>query len=251
MYTGKAGLAMFDSIDTMAEQFIKGIGTALPEVRTSAVQQGGAVQSSVVSYEKRRSETAIIDKRQALRSSLTFITGPSVAVIDGVLLPSGPNTLLAYLALGVIFDYSFSGPFSLLAILQPAVAFDTPGSSGLDPEASYTSRPYLDIPLRFGPEYTVFGYNGDLSFAFLGEGRFMQAWFDGSTGKVYEGSWLFGLGLETSARLYLQSRVSERPTYIFIGFSWFLVGMQTDFDLTRPRITPLEVALSLGYGFRL
>jgi hypothetical protein len=139
-----------------------------------------------------------------------------------------------------------------MAILQPAVAFDSPGNPNIDPNAPYTSRPYLDIPLRFGPQYTLFGYNVDVSFAFLGEGRFTRAWFDnGSGSKVYQSIWVWGLGLETTARLYLQSRISERPTYFLFGFDWYLIGMQTAFDLSHPRVTPIELSVSLGYGFRL
>jgi hypothetical protein len=252
MYTGDAGLAMFDSIDSMAGEFIKGIDRVLPEVRPHAVQKEGAVESRMVSYERKRSETAIIEKRQAMRSSLAFIVGPSIAALGSISMPAFPNALLAFLPLGVIYEYSLGGPLSLMAILQPAVAFDSPGNPNIDPNAPYTSRPYLDIPLRFGPQYTLFGYNVDVSFAFLGEGRFTRAWFDnGSGSKVYQSIWVWGLGLETTARLYLQSRISERPTYFLFGFDWYLIGMQTAFDLSHPRVTPIELSVSLGYGFRL
>ena len=93
MYTGKAGLEMFDSVDAMAAEFIAGIDRALPEVRRMA--KGAAVQSKLVLYQKKRSETTIIEKRQVMRSSLTFFSGPSAAVTGGLHLPGFPNALLA------------------------------------------------------------------------------------------------------------------------------------------------------------
>ena len=248
VYTGKAGLAMFDSIDSMASEFVKGIDRALPGVRAQAVQKEGTVESRIVSYENTRAETAIIEKRQERRSSLSFIVGPSIAAVGSIYQPAFPNALFAFLPLGVIYDYTLGGPVSLAAILQPALAFG-PGSN---PNTPYTSVPYLDIPLRFGPAYTVFGSKVDLAFGFLGEGRFTLAWFgNGSGGKVYKPVWVFGLGLETSARLYLQSRISDRPSWFLFGFEWYLIGMETEIDLSQPRVMPLELSLSLGYGFRL
>ena len=251
MYTGKAGLAMFDSVDAMATEFIAGIDRALPEVRL--FEKGATVQTRLVSYEKKRSETTIIEKRQAMRSSLTFIEGPNVAVTGGLHVPAFPNALLAILPIGAIFDYTLNGPFSLMALFQPAVSFDSPGNPGIDQTASYVSVPYLDIPLKFGPEYTLFGYNVDLSFALLGEARFAQKWFDTGSGNgtVYKAVWTGALGSETTARLYLNSRISERPSFFFLGFNWFLVGVQTNIDFSSPQLSPLELSLSLGYGFRL
>ncbi|MGO9310353.1 MAG: PEGA domain-containing protein [Spirochaetia bacterium] len=247
-YTGKAGLAMFDSIDSMAAEFIKGIGRALPAVRQGTVKNGGTFESRTVSYENVRAETAIVEKREAMRSSLSFFVGPSVSAIGSVYQPEFPYALLAFVPFGAIYDYSLGGPISLTAILQPAVAFG-PGTA---PGTSYTSVPYLDIPLRVGPAYTLFGPNADFSFGFLGGARFTRAWFDnGSGGKDYKSVWVFGLDLETSARLYTQPRISDRPSYFLFGFEWYLVGVETEFDLSQPRGAPLEIALSLGYGFRL
>jgi hypothetical protein len=236
----------------MASEFIAGIDRALPEVRR-AIEKGATVESRLVSYEKKRSETTIIEKRQAMRSSLTFIEGPNLAAAGGLYTPAFPNALLAILPIGAIFDYTLNGPFSLMAILQPAVSFDTPGNPRINQSASYVSVPYLDIPLKFGPEYTLFGYNVDLSFALLGEARFAQKWFDTgfSSNKVYKAVWTGALGLETSARLYLNSRISERPSFFFLGFNWFLVGVQTNVDFSSPQLSPFEISLSLGYGFRL
>jgi hypothetical protein len=178
-----------------------------------------------------------------MKSSLSFTVNPSIAEVGNVRRPAMPNALLAYLPLGVIYTWSPGGPLALTAILQAAAAFDT---------GDYTSSPYLDIPLRIGPEYTLFGYNVDLSFAFLGQARLMQAYFDTSTGgREYKPIWFWGIGLETSARLYLQSRVSERPSYFLFGFEWYIIGMRTEFNLFSPKLVPMELSLSLGYGFRL
>jgi hypothetical protein len=43
----------------------------------------------------------------------------------------------------------------------------------------------------------------------------------------------------------------ERPSYFYFGFEWFLIGAQTAIDLSQAQATPLELSLSLGYGFRL
>jgi hypothetical protein len=92
----------------------------------------------------------------------------------------------------------------------------------------------------------------DVAFALLGEARFMQAFFDTSSGgREYKPAWFWGIGLETSARLYLQSRLSETPSYFLFGFYWYLIGMQANIDFSSPRIVPIALSLSLGYGFRL
>ncbi len=247
MYTGTAGLSMFDSIDSMASEFLSGIDRALPGVRTKTAPTAG-VESRIVSYEKKRADSAIIARRQAMRSSLSFVVGPSIAAVGSIYQPAFPGALLAFLPLGVIYDYSLGGPISLTAILRPAVAF----GPGTNSDTSYASVPYLDIPLRFGPSYTVFGSKVDLAFGFLGEGRFVRAWFDnGSGSKVYKSLWVFGLDLETSLRVYLQSRISDRPSWFLFGFEWYIIGMETEIDLSQPRVAPLEISLALGYGFRL
>jgi hypothetical protein len=250
MYTGNAGLAMFDSIDAMAAQFIQGIDKVLPDVRTSSVKEGAAVESRVVSYEKKRSENTIIAKRQALRSSLTFFDGPSVAATNGAYQPDGINGVLTFLPLGAIYTYSLGGPISVMALFQPSIQFGHVSQKNVD---YGLSSPYLDIPFRFGPEYTLFGYNVDLSFAMTGGARFNQIWQDSGSGGtvVYKPTWYFSLALETSARLYLQSKVSQRPSFFFLGFEWFIIGMQTAGDFSSPKVSPLELSLALGYGFRL
>ncbi|MGA2640358.1 MAG: PEGA domain-containing protein [Spirochaetia bacterium] len=254
MYTGSAGLAMFDSIDSMAADFIKGIDRVLPGVRAHTVLQGGTVENRIVTYEKKRSETAIIEKREAMKNSLSFIIGPSFATFTNIQAPAFPYSLFANVPFGVVFDHSLGGPLSLTAILQPGVAF---GPIGPFTSSEYTVLPYLvpylDIPLKFGPAYTVSGYNVDLTFGLLGETRFTQAWFwdNSSSAYVYKGIWVFGLNLETSARLYLQSRISDRPSFIFLGFGWYLIGMRTEADLSGPQFEPIELSFILGYGFRL
>jgi hypothetical protein len=248
MYTGKAGLAMFDSIDAMAVEFIKGIDKVLPEVRLRKVQKGGKVQSQFVSYDRKRTLAAIVDKRQSRRSSLAFVIGPSFAAAGSVYQPDFPNRLLAFLPLGVVYDIGVSGPLSITAALQAAVAYGTASNAGVD----YTSSPYLDIPLRIGPTYTVFGTNVDLSVGLQLEGRFTQAWFDtGSGSRVYKPILTASLSGQSSARLYLESRLSERPSFVYLGLSWFLIGGQMDATFTNLAIVPLVLTFNVGYGFRL
>jgi len=248
MYTGKAGLAMFDSIDAMAVEFIKGIDKVLPEVRLQKLQKGGKVQSQFVSYDRKRTLAAIVDKRQSRRSSLAFVIGPSIAAAGGVYQPDFPNGLPAFLPLGVVYDITIGGPFSVTAALQAAVAYGTVSHASVD----YTSSPYLDIPLRFGPTYTVFGTNVDLSVGLQLEGRFTQAWFDTDTGTpVYKPILSASVSGQSSARLYLESRFSERPSFVYLGLSWFLIGGQMDANFTNLSIVPLVLTFNVGYGFRL
>jgi hypothetical protein len=252
MYTGKAGLAMFDSIDAMAAQFIGSINAALQDIDTRAAGREAAVEGRTVTAERRIVETATIEKRQAMVRSLTFITGPSVAFIGMIAQPAFPNAILAALPLGLVYDQSLGGPFSLMASIQAALVYDTPGNPNNRSNGAYTSSPYVDIPLRIGPAYTLFGEKADLSFALQGEGRFMIAYFDDTTGgTIYKPVWVLGLGVETTARFYLQSRMSEKPSFFLVGFNWFLMGMQTEIDFTQVHIDPMELALTFGYGFRL
>jgi hypothetical protein len=248
MYTGKAGLAMFDSIDAMAVEFIKGIDKVLPEVRLQKVQKGGKVQSQFVSYDRKRTLASIVDKRESRKSSLALVIGPSIAAAGSVYQPDMPNGLLAFLPPGVVYDISIGGPLSVTAALQAAVAYGTVSNAGVD----YTSSPYLDIPLRIGPMFTVFGTNVDLSVGLQLEGRFTRAWFDTGGGtKVYKSILSASVSGQSSARLYLESRFSERPSFVYLGLSWFLIGGQMDTDFTNLSIVPLVLTFNVGYGFRL
>ena len=112
--------------------------------------------------------------------------------------------------------------------------------------------PYLDLPLRFGPAFTLQGYNVDLSFSILGELRYGQAYFDDALGNpVYGSRWIVGASFATTARAYLSQRLSEAPTFFLFGFNWFIVGLETNGDFSNGHLTPLELALTLGYGVRL
>ena len=71
------------------------------------------------------------------------------------------------------------------------------------------------------------------------------------TPTIYKPVWIVGLGLQTSARLYLQTRRSDPPSFLFLGFTWFFAGMQTDVDFSRPALIPMELSLLFGYGSRL
>jgi hypothetical protein len=248
IYTGKAGLAMFDSIDAMAAEFIKGIDRVLPEVHASSIEQGGTVQSRVVTYEKKRSQTYVIQKRQSRLDSITFVLGPNFGQTGGITYPPMPDGLLAFVPPGILYEHSFGGPWSISALVQPAVAYSANTQNGAD----YSATPFVSIPVSVGPEYTLSGYNVDVSFGLLAEGRFTWAFFDSGNGPQTRQQILSGaLAMQTSARLYLQSRISEMPSFVYLGFNWFLIGGQMDTDFRNLRAIPIELSLNLGYGVRL
>ncbi len=242
VYTGRPGLAMLDSIDAMSAELLQGVDKALPEALAPLRREEGTAQSRIVSYDKKRTDAAIVQNRRAKKSSLSLLIGPSMATVGGVIMPDFPAILLAVLPLGIGYDYRLGGPLSLAASLRLALAYD---------KDSYASRPYVDVPLRVGPEYTLSLRSTDFTFGLLGEIRFTQALFDSDEIQEFNSVWITGLALETAVRLYLQSRMSERPSYLLFGFSWFIIGAQTDFDLTSPRFAPVELSLTLGYGLRL
>jgi hypothetical protein len=251
LYTGTVGLSLFDSIDEMALRFTRGVEAALRQRQAAVAERSAAVDARVVAYQRQRARTALVEKRQLMRDSLSVVIGPSWAGASGTRLPSGFAAVSALAPLGLLWEHSLAGPFSLTASIQPAVAFENSASGG-DPSIDYIHNGFVDIPLRFGPAYTLFGPEADLTFALQGEGRFAQAYFDdGAGGAVYKPLWIVGLGIQTSARLYLQTRLSERPTFLLLGFTWFAMGMQTEVDFTRPRIIPMELSLLFGYGARL
>jgi hypothetical protein len=248
LYTGKVGLAMFDSIDDMVARFIMSVDAALRERSARAAARAAPVDARMVAYQRERAERDLVGNRQAMKDSLALVIGPSWSGVPMLRMPSGFATLSAVMPLGLHYDHSFGGPFSLAASIQPAVAFENNASTGVD----YASQPFLDIPLRVGPAYTLFGPGADLSFALQAEGRFLQAWFDNGTGgNDYKALWIVGLGIQTSARLYLQTRRSETPSFILLGFTWFVMGMQTEADFTRPHIIPMELSFLVGLGRRL
>jgi hypothetical protein len=149
---------------------------------------------------------------------------------------------------GLLYEHSFGGPWSIAAMVQPAVAYSASTQNGTD----YSATPFVSIPVSVGPEYTLSGYNVDVSFGLLAEGRFTWAFFDSGTGPQTRQKILSGaLAMQTSARLYLQSRISEMPSFVYLGFNWFLIGGQMDADFRNLRAIPIELSLNLGYGVRL
>jgi hypothetical protein len=248
VYTGKAGLSMFDSIDSMATEFIARIDTVLPEVGRPLVDESAGVQSRIVSVEKKRSETDLIARRAEHRSSLTLFSGPQTVGIVDREYPALPNTVAALLPVGLAWDYVLAGPLSLTVALQPAITWDSASEASPGP---YLTQPFVDVPLRIGPTYTLSGWNVDLSFSLQGEIRYLQAFYELGEGPVYLPSLVGSISLFTSARAYVNRKLSELPQFIEFGFSWFIAGVQTDLQLANPVPVPLALQLTLGYGVRL
>ncbi|MFP4564055.1 MAG: PEGA domain-containing protein, partial [Spirochaetia bacterium] len=72
MYTGEAGLGMFDSIDTMTEEFVANMDRVLPKIGEDVVEQKQTVTREIVTYEKKITDEEIVDERNKRRHSLAL-----------------------------------------------------------------------------------------------------------------------------------------------------------------------------------
>jgi hypothetical protein len=245
IFEGRAGLAVFDSIDRMSARFGTSVEKVLPEVGQAVVQER-VLSADNVGFSARLSEQDII--RQRNRHSFALTIGPYLGgAFDQVTDPANPtNTNSRANGPGFGLDAGFEFP------LADSLAFRLSLAPGFFQDSTKAFK--LDLPFNLGPQYVFSGYRSDVYFGLLGNFHVVQAStvdFGGGSSGVFGPYFIAGLNLTTGLRLYTYRRVTEFPRFLGFGLTLGLFGYRFDVNFTNPAPYPMELGLHAYWGTRL
>ena len=248
MYTGEAGLAMFDSIDTMTEEFVANMDRVLPKIGEEVVERKQTVTREIVTYEKKITDQQIVDERNERRHSLalyytwggTLDPGPSLTFdssrVDG---PTSGFTLA--------YDLFLFQPLSLS--VKTGMNF-----YGIWVEGYSTSQDTgIEIPLYVGPSLVFSGRRTDLTIGIDAHFHFIGGFsYDEGFGYVDFGPFLMiGASLDAGLKFYLNQRMSTRPVFLSMAMLFDLYSRRFPLDFSGSVLVPLSVYMLIGGGVRL
>jgi hypothetical protein len=255
-YTGQAGILVFNSVDSVANQFISAVDKVLPPVGMEVVQEKESMKSQIISYDKKLSERQIIDRRIERRFSLSggFIWGAMLDTLDD---PPFFDNSMRYkggpaLGAGLTAELTLVGPLSLTTMFNP-VYFSYGGSE----EGGVTGGegPSFELPLYIGPRYSFMSTKNDLYFGLLGQMRYVTGiTMEDELGlieKDFGPYWITGVSLDTGIKIYMYRRMSAAPTFFNIGMLLGAALWRFEQDFSDADFIPLEMWIYFGFGSRL
>ncbi len=249
MYTGESGFSMFDSIDMMTEEFLQDITKALPEIGQEVVLEESSVRSQIISYEMKRTENEVIEKRLERKNSISFganfgkyfftIDDPPVYTDGSV--GNGPG-----FGLSLSYERTLTKHLSIPFIFNPNINL-----IGEEKGGSF----FLDLPLYFGPRFNFLGYKTELYFSLLGNIRLITSHNatdqeSGESGQ-YGPFFSIGIGVDTGVKIYTYNRISKPPTFFNIGMIISFINGRFTFGNTDTEFVPLDIWIYFSFGSRL
>ena len=248
MYTGKAGLEMFESIDAMTEEFVANLSRVLPDPGEGIIEKRQAISREIISYRQKVGAKEIIAARHARRHSLSGIIAYGNAN-DSITDPDygGYNSRSQAASFGPMVQWEILfGKFIGLSVMggvtlyTPTVETDVPLG--------------MDFPLYVGPSFVFTAKKIDLSIGIDGHFRFIAgvpySYTSGTSGTIGP-FFMFGLALRTNLKAYLNRRMSSRPVYLLFGLNMDAVAVRVTTGFTEPLLVPFSVWMYLGAGVRL
>ncbi|MCF7927764.1 MAG: PEGA domain-containing protein [Spirochaetales bacterium] len=237
MYTGEAGLAMFDSIDEMTEEFLENVDRVLPAVGREVIEQEQTVSQEVISYQKKLTVKQIAANRNARRHALSVSVNYSGS-FDTVYAQSGdPEDEMSRgdvsLGASLLYDYHIFDPMQLTALFL--VRFqEFNGDSPVELEDTGTN----DYLLAVGPRISFPGRSVDVYMGMMAHGTYGDA-FDfyewDITSVIKRGPYISaGLTLDTGMRTYFQERFSDVPWFMDFGMAFDPISVQFDIGGNEP-----------------
>lgn len=253
MYTGEAGLAMFESIDAMTEQFMENITRVLPAVGKEVIEEKQEISREIISYEKKVSVKEIIDQRlnwkNSVSGSVTWGGGFEQIAISGSTFDfnssrtDGPS-------FGVLatYDRELFKPVSLA--LRGGVIFSEASDVFLgDDTATW------EVPIYAGPSLSFYGKTLDLNLGLLGLFKFIDGfdYWDSDFGQYEEiGPFLtLGVSIEAGIKWYLNKRLSTRPSFLHFGMLLDPLSWRVDIETEGETVmVPFYGTFYIGFGVR-
>lgn len=249
MYTGGAGLAMFESIDTMTEEFVDNMDRVLPKIGEEVVERKQTVTREIVTYEKKITDEQIVDERMKNRHSLALY------YTWGATLDSGPlDTTFGSSRVGgptsgftVAYDLFLFQPLSLS--VKTGMNFYDIWVEGY----TVSQDTGIEVPLYVGPSLVFSGRRTDLTIGIDAHFHFIGGFsYDEGFGYVDFGPFLLiGASLDAGLKFYLNRRMSARPVFLSVGMLFDLYSRRFPLDFSGSELVPFSVYMLLGGGVRL
>ncbi len=245
IFPGKAGIEVFDSIDTMTEEFLDNFSKVLPEVGKRVVtRQGGDKDPKI---EKQLSDLDWIKSRSTKDRSfeLGIIWG---AKFDGYenLPPSYENVSRSQgpvLGLNLVYEKFFLDNISLVIKSTP---FISPENEDMP---QYFTIPFIIEPrLTFGSlkTETYLGISGSMEYSSEVTIVDNNGLNPLSRGPYY----YFNMDLDTGVKFYINKNKNDRPTFLNFGFYLPFVGRRVNDDFSNAVMNPFSIWFTLTYGRR-
>ena len=245
IFPGKAGIEVFDSIDTMTEEFLGNFSKVLPEVGKRVVTRQGGYKDPEI--EKQLSDLDWIASRSQKDRSieLGIIWGATIDEYEN--LPMGyENTSRSngpVLGLNLACEKFFRDNISLVIKSTPTIS----------PEEENMPL-YYTIPLIIEPRLTFtslktetyIGISG--SIAYSSEVTIVD---NNGLNPINRGPYLyFNMDLDTGIKIYINKNKNARPTFLSLGFYIPFTGTRVMTDFSDPVMNPFSIWFTLTYGRR-
>lgn len=247
-YTGKSGLAMFDSIDEMTEDFLSNVDKVLPAVGKEVIEREQVVTREMVEFQSKASGKQIVSKRHEKKHTLSILSGIGAqAMGDGNSDWTDTGTGLGVLVLAQ-YQWEFLMPLGLITRIGYQIPKGIEGNSSI-------------INAQIGPSVTFAGRINDVSLSLMPFLSyifpFQAGYYDNDTGEfVPEGGMvgpLFSAGLvfDSHVKLYLARRLDRIQSYFLFGMYFELLQKKFEIGSERTGKVPLGGMLYAGLGVRL
>ena len=242
-YRGEAGTTVFDSIDSMSDEFFQAFTIVLPKVGEKVIEEKDQIRSRIIAYDRRRTEKEIVEKRQdrKLSGDISFLWGATMDLLkssrDSMRI-NGPGV-----GFQIAHERVITSPLSLSFLFAPAMY----------PSSNLKEQSHLfEFPIYIGPRYSFLGYRTDLYLGLMGEVRFSTASrITKEEKEVYGPHWITGLSFNTGIKIYTYEKMSRPATYGLIGMTLGLIQGRFDWDLSSPARVPMSMWTYFGYGSQL
>lgn len=245
IYTGEAGLAMFDSIDEMTEQFINNLSKVLPETGKETIRREQVISSEMVSIQNKISEKEIALKRRNRAHSLSILAGFGEIVNTTDVWWSA--AVLGQLFTHIHYEWEFFPQFLLNVHAGYPVFIVGDGK-------------LRGAPIRIGPGFSFPGKMIDISLSPLGHFRYYPQFsappapYDYANPQPEESFGpliLAGLSVDTSMKFYLTGNLSTLQHFIKVSIIFDVVQRIFDTQSSKTTDPPLGGNIGIGYGMRL
>ena len=240
------GFSVFDSLDTVADEFATAVTRTLPEVGRAVIEERG-VTADTLAYTERLTEAVIVRRRMeqehAIALAATYGTVTDRLIVGASTEPQqrldGPG-----LGLSVAYEYPLSLPLSLAVKASPFIV----GNRDEEPVA-------FELPVYVGPRYSFYNLANDVYLSLLGSVH----WAAPTTVRDREtdtrvplpATLLATIVLDVGVKIYPGRSVDGPARFLDLGFTVGIGGVRTFLDAFSPSWFGPEVWLHAGFGRRL
>ncbi len=245
LFPGKAGIEVFDSIDTMTEEFLGNFSKVLPEVGKRVITR--QISDRIPEIEKELSDLDWIASRNqrdiAVEAGVAY--GGRVDEYEDL-----PFDYYAYrssgtiLALNLLLEKFFSNNISLVMKSTPMIILESNNIPG-----------YYTIPIIIEPRLTFSSLKTDTYLGITGSLEYsskVTVYDSNGLNPISRGPYFYFLaGVDTGIRIYTYKRKNDVSSFYSIGFSYSFAGTRTKYNFSESFPVDMDIWFTLSYGKRL